>query len=49
MGLIPLVLDFIDDNAALPDSIKPKRRRKEGAKNPDCGAVDTMDNGKMAV
>lgn len=49
LNIRPLVLDFIDENAALPDSIKPKRRRKEGAKNPDCGAVDTMDNGKMAV
>ncbi|MDN5569279.1 MAG: polyhydroxyalkanoate depolymerase, partial [Paracoccus sp. (in: a-proteobacteria)] len=49
LNIRPLVLDFIDENAALPDSAQPKRRRKQDAKNPDCGVSDPMDNGKMAV
>ncbi len=49
LNIRPLVLDFIDENAALPDSIKPKRRRKQGGVAADCGVNDPMDTSKMAV
>lgn len=49
LNIRPLVLDFFDEHAALPDSVKPKRRRKRGGEAADCGVPDPMDSGKMAV
>lgn len=49
LNIRPLVLDFFDEHAALPDSVKPKRRRKRGGEAADCGVSDPMDSGKMAV
>ncbi|WP_411957810.1 polyhydroxyalkanoate depolymerase [Paracoccus homiensis] len=49
LNIRPLVLDFIDEHAGTPEETRPKRRRKTGDPNPDCGAQDPMDSGKMAV
>ena len=50
LNIRPLVLDFIDDNMAVPDSIKPKKRRIRGGEAADCGAIDgVMDSSKLAV
>jgi len=49
LNIRPLVLDFIDENAALPGSVKPKRRRKAGGAAADCGVNDPMDTSKIAV
>ena len=44
------VLDFIDDNMALPDSIKPKKRRIRGGEAADCGVTDgVLDSSKLPV
>lgn len=50
LNIRPLVLDFIDDNMAVPDSIKPKKRRIRGGEAADCGATDQVeDSSKTAV
>ncbi len=50
LNIRPLVLDFIDDNMAVPDSIKPKRRRTRGGVAADCGVTDPIgDSSKIAV
>ncbi len=50
LNIRPLVLDFIDDNMALPDSLRPKTKRKRGIDTDDCGSVDSLgDNAKMNV
>nr|WP_247740192.1 MULTISPECIES: polyhydroxyalkanoate depolymerase [unclassified Paracoccus (in: a-proteobacteria)] len=50
LNIRPLVLDFIDENMAVPDSIRPKRRRARGGTAADCGASDPVgDSGKIAV
>lgn len=51
LNIRPLVLDFIDDNMALPDSMRPKRKRRAiGSAAADCGTADQIgDSAKMAV
>lgn len=49
LNIRPMVLDFIDENAALPDSVKPKTRRKRGGEVSDCGVDDPMDSAKVAI
>ncbi|WP_241865484.1 polyhydroxyalkanoate depolymerase [Paracoccus salsus] len=50
LNIRPLVLDFIDEHMAVPDSIRPKRRRARGGAAADCGVNDPIGNGrKMPV
>ncbi|SCX97246.1 polyhydroxyalkanoate depolymerase [Paracoccus tibetensis] len=49
LNIRPLVLDFIDEHAALPDAVKPKNRRRRGGAAADCGVSDPMDSSKMPV
>ncbi|MBU3030544.1 polyhydroxyalkanoate depolymerase [Paracoccus marinaquae] len=50
LNIRPLVLDFIDENMSLPDSVRPRRRRARGGPAADCGATDPIaDGGKIAV
>jgi poly(3-hydroxybutyrate) depolymerase len=50
LNIRPLVLDFIDDNMSVPDSIKPKKRRARGGVAADCGINDpVVDSSKIAV
>lgn len=49
LNIRPLVLDFIDENAALPDSVKPKRKRKPGGAAADCGVNDPVHSDNVAV
>ena len=49
LNIRPLVLDFIDENAALPDSVKPRRKRKVGGAAADCGVNDPIHSDNVAV
>ncbi|MEE2859908.1 MAG: polyhydroxyalkanoate depolymerase [Paracoccus sp. (in: a-proteobacteria)] len=49
LNIRPLVLDFIDDNAALPGEARPPRRRMQGGSTADCGKNDPVDSDKIAV
>lgn len=49
LNIRPLVLDFIDANAALPEGAAPKRSRKPGGKDADCGVNDPVHSENVAV
>ena len=49
LNIRPLVLDFIDENAALPDSVKPRRKRRAGCAAADCGVNDPVHSDNVAV
>jgi poly(3-hydroxybutyrate) depolymerase len=50
LNIRPLVLDFIDENMSVPDSIKPRRRRARGGVAADCGVNDPVgDSSKIGV
>lgn len=50
LNIRPLVLDFIDEHMALPDAVRPKKRRQTGGENIDYGTSDPIAEGsKIAV
>lgn len=50
LNIRPLVLDFIDENMAMPEAMRPKKRRARGGPAADCGVSDPiMDSGNIAV